>query len=154
MVDSIAYSDSETILALFGFAGLRRLRVDGLKIDKERLLDLRLSLEIFTFSEDILSMRTVLALLHMNWQPSLRSLDVYRMQMSIDFSEQWIATAAEYRDELHSTCAARGIQLNWLPQKNDTALLITRDDPNNLTQYRPSNPVYVTVLPPPFIDSI
>lgn len=122
MVDSIADSDSETISALFGFAGLRRLRIDGSKINKERLLDLRLSLETFTFSEDILSMRTVLALLRMNWQPSLRSLDVYRMPMSIYFSEQWIATAAEYRDELHSTCAARGIQLNWLPQKNDTGM--------------------------------
>ncbi|KAG2344475.1 hypothetical protein BDR05DRAFT_188806 [Suillus weaverae] len=114
VVDSIADSDSETISALFGFAGLRRLRVDGSKIDKERLLDLQLSLETFTFSEDILSMRTVLTLLHTNWQPSLRSLDVYRMPMSIYFSEQWIATAAEYRDELHSACAARGIQLNWL----------------------------------------
>ncbi|KAG1748548.1 hypothetical protein EDB19DRAFT_1904896 [Suillus lakei] len=29
LVDSIADSDSETISALFGFAGLRRLRVDG-----------------------------------------------------------------------------------------------------------------------------
>jgi hypothetical protein len=114
VVDSIADSDSETISALFGFAGLRRLRVDGSKIDKERLLDLRLSLETFTFSEDILSMRTVLALLHRNWQPSLQSLNVYRMPMSIYFSEQWIATAAEYRDELHTVCAARGIQLNWL----------------------------------------
>ncbi|KAG1842988.1 hypothetical protein DFJ58DRAFT_805196 [Suillus subalutaceus] len=114
VVDSIADSDSETISALFGFAGLRRLRVDGSKINKERLLDLRLSLETFTFSEDILSMRTVLALLHVNWQPSLQSLNVYRMPMSIYFSEQWIATAAEYRDVLHSVCAARGIQLNWL----------------------------------------
>ncbi|KAG1901349.1 uncharacterized protein F5891DRAFT_979527 [Suillus fuscotomentosus] len=122
MVDSIADSDSETISALFAFAGLRRLRIDGSKINKECLLDLRLSLETFTFSEDILSMRTVLVLLCMNWQPSLRLLDVYRMPMSIYFSEQWIATAAEYRDELHSTCVARGIQLNWLPQKNDTGL--------------------------------
>lgn len=114
VVDSIADSDSETISALYGFAGLRRLRVDGSKIDKERLLDLRLSLETFTFSEDVLSMRTVLTLLHANWQPSLQSLDVYRMPMSIYFSEQWIATAAEYRNELHNACAARGIQLNWL----------------------------------------
>lgn len=114
LVNSIAHGDSETISALSGFAGLRRLRVDGSTFDKECLLDLQSSLEAFTFSEDISSMRTMLTLLHANWQPSLQSLDVYRMPMSIYYSEEWIAAVAEYRDELHSVCAARGIQLNWL----------------------------------------
>ncbi|KAG1882750.1 hypothetical protein F4604DRAFT_351384 [Suillus subluteus] len=66
-------SDSETISALSGFAGLRRLRVDGSNLDEERLLNLQLSLKAFTFSENVPSMRTVLALLHTNWQPSLQS---------------------------------------------------------------------------------
>ncbi|KAG1818550.1 uncharacterized protein BJ212DRAFT_1346187 [Suillus subaureus] len=107
-------SDLETISSLSGFAGLRRLRVDGQMINKECLLNLQLSLETLTFSEDFASMRTVLALLRTNWQPSLQSLDVYRMTMSIYYSEEWIAATAEYRGELHSVCAARGLQLNWL----------------------------------------
>jgi hypothetical protein len=112
-VATTTYSDSEAISALSGFAGLRRLRVDGSKIAKECFLDLQSSLETFTFSEDITSLRTVLTLLHANWQPSLQSLNVYYMSTNI-YPDGWFAVDVKYRDELQSICAARGIQLNWL----------------------------------------
>ncbi|KAG2125609.1 hypothetical protein BD769DRAFT_1388447 [Suillus cothurnatus] len=121
LVNSIAHGDSETISALSGFAGLRRLRVDGSTFDKECLLDLQSSLEAFTFSEDISSMRTMLTLLYANWQPSLQSLDVYRMPMSIYYSEEWIAAVAEYRDELHSA----GVLYIHLPSKENNQSLFT-----------------------------
>ncbi|KAG1742260.1 uncharacterized protein EDB91DRAFT_303794 [Suillus paluster] len=72
-----SWDDSTTIVVLSRFAGLRRLRIDGIIFKTEYSFDLQSSLEAFTITKSFLSMRIVVELLYMHWQSFLQSLNVY-----------------------------------------------------------------------------
>ncbi|OJA18080.1 hypothetical protein AZE42_09065 [Rhizopogon vesiculosus] len=98
-----------------GFVNLQSLRIGEFDLYTRTLLDgMQSSLKTFAFNWSRKAIqRDVPELIRCNWQPSLQSLDIYHcpiVSISNETRQQLIGI-----DNLIKPCAARGIQINWLP---------------------------------------
>ncbi|OAX41403.1 hypothetical protein K503DRAFT_502369 [Rhizopogon vinicolor AM-OR11-026] len=99
-----------------GFANLQSLRID-LYTDSLRH-NVQSPLKTFAFSWSRKAIQhNVPQLLRCNWQPSLQSLDIYHSPtVNVEnISDETRQRLVAINNHLIEPCAARGIQINWLP---------------------------------------
>ncbi|OAX41402.1 hypothetical protein K503DRAFT_502344 [Rhizopogon vinicolor AM-OR11-026] len=105
--------------AISGFVNLQSLRIDEFDLHMDTLRDnMQSSLKTFAFNWSRKTIQhNVPQLLRCNWQPSLQSLDIYHSPtvMVENISDEARQRLVAINNHLIEPCAARGIQINWLP---------------------------------------
>ncbi|OJA16050.1 hypothetical protein AZE42_05493 [Rhizopogon vesiculosus] len=105
--------------AISGFVNLQSLRIGEFNLHTDTLRDdMQSSLKTFAFNWSRETIECdVPELLRCSWQPSLQSLDIYQSPtVNVEnFSHETRQLLIAINNNLIEPCAARDIQINWLP---------------------------------------